>query len=401
MNEKVREDFPLLKRTLDGKPVVYLDSAATALKPHTVLEAERRYSTEFTANVHRGKHALSEEASAAYEGARRRVARFLSADPEAVVFVKNTTEALNLVASGLGLSRGDRVLAPVGEHHSNLVPWMRRASLVVLEADPRKPLDLDLFEEALLRERPRVVALGHASNLTGAVNPVAEAAKLAHRHGALLVVDAAQSAPHLRVDVERLGCDFLAFSGHKLLGPTGVGVLWGRPELLEKLEPLSPGGGTVERVTQSGFEWKKVPYRFEGGTPNVSGVLGLAAAVEYLSEVGFEALTRHEKVLADALGSALDGLPGAEVLMAAGEPRLAIACVAPRSDKVNPDRLALQLSDSFQVMVRSGFHCAHPAFDFWKLPWGAVRASAYLYNTVEEVAAFGAALRSLLGRFTA
>ena len=394
----LRQDFPLLARRLDDKPLVYLDSAATSLKPWRVLEAERAYATELGANVHRGRHALSEESSTAYEAARRRVARFLNADPGAVVFVRNTTEALNLVASGLSLARGASVLAPLAEHHSNLLPWMRRAHLHLFEHDVRLPLAPEQVDAELARLRPDVLTFSWASNVTGVVHPAAELCALARRHGVLTVVDAAQAAPHLPVDVTALDCDFLAFSGHKLLGPAGIGVLYGRPEALERLEPLLVGGGNVEHVTRTGFSLRQLPWRLEAGTPNIGGALGLAAALDYLGEIGFDALAEHERTLAGALEAELHNLPGVQVLMGPPSSRLALASIAPLAAQVSSDHLALALSDSFQIMVRSGFHCAHPLFDQLALPSGAVRASAYVYNTLDEIHRLGEALRVLLHR---
>lgn len=395
-----RADFPLLGRTLDGKPVVYLDSAATSLKPNAVLEAERAYSTRFTANIHRGKHALSEEASAAYESARRTVARFLSADPIEVAFTRNTTESINLIARGLGLTPESVVVAPLTEHHSNLVPWMRQARTVVFEVDPLRPLAVAELQAVLERHHPKVLALGMASNVTGVVNPVAQLCEVARAHGVITVVDAAQGAPHAKLDVQALGCDFLAFSGHKMLGPAGIGVLWGRAELLERLEPLMVGGGTIEKVTRAGFTLKRLPYRLEAGTPNVSGALGLAAAIDYLEAIGPEAIAAHDAELADALADQLKDLPGARVLMAQQAPRLALASIVPASERLAPDHLALILSDSHQMMVRSGFHCARPCFEHLGVEQGAIRVSAYLYNTVEEVERFGRTLRDLLRRLS-
>ncbi|WP_437953818.1 cysteine desulfurase [Sorangium sp. So ce296] len=398
MNPALRADFPLLERTLDGRPLVYLDSAATALKPRAVLAAEEAYATQMTANVHRGKHALSEEASVAYESARKRIARFFNADPECLVFVKNTTEAINLVAVGLCLSSDDVVLNAGGEHHANLVPWMRRARVELVPGDPCEPVSLDAAMAAIARHRPKVLAIGHASNITGVIQPARALCEMARAHGVITVVDAAQSAPHLPIDVEEMGCDFLALSAHKMLGPTGVGALVGRREVLEALEPLCVGGGVVERVTATGYTLKKIPYRFEAGTPPISAALGFAAAVSYLDELGFDDIVEHERRLAAALSQSLCEIPGVEVLMARREPRLAIAAIAPRSALVGPDALARLLSDGHQIMVRSGFHCAHPLFDRLGLEHGALRASAYVYNTVEEVQRFGEVLRDLASR---
>lgn len=387
-----REDFPLLARTVDGRRIGYLDSAATALKPRAVLAAEARYATELGANVHRGQHLLSEEASLAFEEARSTVARFLGTAPGSVVFTRNTTESLSLVAAGLALAPDDVVLVPsVAEHHSNLVPWLRRARLVFGGLDPLAPADPQRFADLLARHRPRVVTFAFASHLTGAIQPAAELCALARAQGAITVVDAAQAAPHLPIDLGALGCDFLALSGHKLMAPTGIGVLAGRPEALERLDPLSAGGGSIDRVTEAGFTWKRLPYRLEGGTPHIAGALGLAAAVDYLDELGWEALQRHEAALATAIERTLGAVPGIRLLMAPGPRRLAVATVA-LDGEVDPGAAARYLSDGHGIMVRSGLHCAHPFFERLGLPRGGLRVSAYLYNTTAEIEAFALAL---------
>ncbi len=396
---RLRADFPLLERRVDGSPLLYFDSAATALKPRAVIQAERRYSEEFTANIHRGKHLLSEEASSAYDGARRRAARFVGGDPACVVFVSNATEGINLVARGLGLGKSDRILACVTDHHSLLLPWMREACLRFIERDPLAPLRPEVVLKAVEEHRPRVLVLSHASNVTGIIEPIADICKVVKNRDVLVLVDASQSAPHIPLDVRSLGCDFLVFSGHKMLGPTGTGVLWGRRELLETIEPLSLGGGTVERVTTSGYTLKNIPFRFESGTPNIAGVVGLAAAMDYLEALGFDAIAAHEEALADRMEVELRRLPKVRLLMSPAKPRLALAQLVLESPLPGPDELALMLSDSFKIMVRSGFHCAHPFFDRLSLPHGAVRASAYIYNTLDEVSAFADGLKSILKRF--
>jgi cysteine desulfurase/selenocysteine lyase len=394
----VRGDFPLLLRQLNGKPIGYFDSAATTLKPRQVLDAERAYSEQFTANVHRGRHALSEEASAAYESARQRAARFIGTRSPSVIFTRNTTESLNIVAAGLGLQSSDCVLASVSEHHSNLVPWMNRAKTVVFERDPLRPMTPEFLASLIDQHRPRVLALGWVSNVTGVIEPVAELCKVAKERGVVTVVDAAQAVGHLPIDVEEIGCDFLAFSGHKMLGPTGIGVLYGTPERLESLEPVYFGGGTVDRVTTTGFTRKESPYRFEAGTPNISGALGLSAAMDYLERIGFDALAEHEASLTRALTQALSGLPKTRIIQAEGPTRIGVANIVSESPALSPESLAVLLSDRYQLMLRSGFHCAHPLFDFLRVNHGTVRASVYLYNTVDEVERLGAALREAFGK---
>lgn len=396
---QVRADFPLLRRRVDGKPLIYLDSAATALKPRTVLQAERAYEEDFTANIHRGQHLLSEEASSAYENARRRTAGFLKTRPQSIVFVKNATEALNLVARGMGLQKSDRVLASVSDHHSLLLPWMREASLLFLDRDPLAPLDPQAVLDSVRKHSPRVLLLSHASNVTGIIEPVAEICALCKPHGVMVVVDATQTVAHLPIGVEALGCDFLAFSGHKMLGPTGIGVLWGQAERLEALQPLTLGGGAIQRVLTDGYQLKECPYRFEAGTPNISGVLGLAAAMDYIEALGFDAIAAHDQLLADRIARETADIPGMHTIMSPACPRLAIAQVVLDTPALGPEDLSLMLSDGYQIMTRAGFHCVHLLFDHLALARGAVRVSAYVYNTEDEIAELGGALRSILGRF--
>jgi cysteine desulfurase/selenocysteine lyase len=396
---RLREDFPLLQRRVDGKPLIYLDSAATALKPRAVLQAERAYAEEFTANIHRGQHLLSEEASSAYENARRRAASFLQTTPRSIVFVKNSTEALNMVARGMRLQKSDHVLASISDHHSLLLPWMREASLLFLERDPLAPLDPQAVLDSVQRLRPRILLLSHASNVTGIIEPVAEICALCKPLGIVVVVDATQTVAHLPIDVEALGCDFLAFSGHKMLAPTGTGMLWGQAERLDELEPLCVGGGAISRVLATGYELKECPYRFETGTPNISGVLGLAAAMDYLETLGFDTIATHDQVLADRLEKETATIPGMHTIMSPARPRLAIAQLVLDTPALGPEDLSLMLSDGHKIMTRAGFHCAHLLFDHLRLDRGAVRVSAYVYNTEDEIAELGAALRSILGRF--
>ncbi len=398
--DRLRDDFPLLRRRVDGKPLIYLDSAATALKPAPVLRAERAYSEDFTANIHRGQHLLSEEASSAYENARRRAAGFLKTGPRSIVFVKNATEALNTVARGMRLRKSDRVLASITDHHSLLLPWMREGSLVFLDRDPRVPLQPQAVLDSVRKHEPRVLLLSHGSNVTGILEPVAEICALVKPLGVVVVVDATQTVAHLPLDVGALGCDFLAFSGHKMLAPTGIGVLWGRPELLDHLDPLVVGGGAVQRVLPDGYELKECPYRFEVGTPNIAGALGLAAAMDYLEALGFDAISAHDQMLADRIEQETSDIPGIRTIMSPVRPRLAIAQVVLDTPAIGPEDLSLMLSDGYKIMTRAGFHCAHLLFDHLSLPRGAVRISAYVYNTAEEIAELGRALRAILGRFS-
>jgi len=397
-----RSDFPILSRRIDGRRLVYLDSAATALKPEAVLAAERDYYTHIGANVGRGRHALAEEASEAFESARKRVARFIGGEPPGVVFVRNTTEAINVVAEGLNLGPEEVVLlASSDEHHANLVPWLRRARVVTVRTGdwPGRPCDLEQLEAAIARHRPRVVAVGHASNVTGLIQPVRAICAAARRAGAVSVVDAAQSVPHLPVDVRAMDCDFLAFSGHKVMGPTGIGVLYGRGDSLSSLRPLNTGGGAVDLVTLDGFTLKRPPYAFEAGTPHIAGAVGLAAALDYAEGIGFKALRAHETSLADRLERVLRDIPRTRLLMAdSSAERLAIATLLLDAGGTHPDVVAQALSDGHAIMVRSGFQCAHPLFDRLGAPGGGLRASAYGYTTARDIDTFGAAVRDIVGR---
>jgi cysteine desulfurase/selenocysteine lyase len=399
MNEAIRSDFPLLRREIDGKPLVYLDSAATSLKPAATIQAESIYAVACTANVHRGASLLAEEATHRYESARREIARFIGATPGTVIFTPNTTCSLAMVAYGLRLSRDDLVLCPQSNHHSNLLPWLKQANVRPVDGNPLEPVAVDTVVRAIRKYRPRLLAFNWVSNVTGVVTEVEAICGAARAHGVLSVVDAAQAAPHLPISVRQLGCDFLAFSGHKLLGPTGTGVLWGREELLEELEPLIVGGGTVDTVSHDGYTLKPLPHRLEPGTPHISGVLGFGAAVGYIEAIGWDRIEEHGRRLCDAMMSSLAEMPNAKVLMAqSGRPRVPIVSIVPEQGGLHPDVLARILSDSYRIMARSGFHCAQPVFRGTNYRRGTVRLSAYLYNTVEEIEFAASALKEILSR---
>jgi cysteine desulfurase/selenocysteine lyase len=406
---RLRADFPLLRRSFHGHPLAYLDSAATSQKPQVVIDALAEFYAERNANVHRGVYALSEEATAAYEHARERVARFLNAsDPSEVVFVRGTTEALNLAATSLGrsiLGKGDSVLTTIMEHHSNIVPWqlLREYSgtkLDFVDIDEDGALRMDRYD-TLLTAKTRVVTLTHASNVLGTVNPVKEVAERAHAKGAVVIVDAAQSAPHIPVDVRALDCDLLAFSGHKTLGPTGIGVLWGRKELLAKLPPFMGGGEMIREVHTDRTTYADPPARFEAGTPNVGGAIGLAAALDYLEAVGWSELADHERTLTERSRRALDATFDGR-LRVYGPPAGAAreSLLSFQLAQVHPHDIA-SLLDEAGVAIRSGHHCAQPLMERLKVP-ALSRASFYLYNTPEEVDRFVAALvraeRKMLGQ---
>jgi cysteine desulfurase/selenocysteine lyase len=380
----VREDFPVLGRRVDGVPITYLDSAATALKPDAVIDAVVRYYREVGANIHRGKHMLSEEASEGYERARSAVAGFIGAAPPEVAFVANTTHGINLLAEALGLGPDDLVLCPLDNHHSHLLPWWRRARVEFAGLNGDATVDLDHYA-ALLRRRPRVVALTHCSNVTGVVSPVAAMAAMAREAGALVVLDAAQSAPHRELRVRQLGADAVVFSAHKMLGPTGVGVLWIAAERQGELHPAHLGGGTVDRVTTSAYELRRAPHRFEAGTPDIAGVLGLGAAVAYLQRLGMDAVAAHDALMARVLREEAERRP---YLAAVGLEAPDRAGIASLRIEGCPDlgEAARILSDAHGVMCRSGHQCAQPLVDRFAGSQ-VLRMSTYVYNTEGEVRA--------------
>jgi cysteine desulfurase/selenocysteine lyase len=391
----VRRDVPVLARTIDDLPVRYLDNAATTLKPRAVIEAMTSYYTTVGANIHRGLHRLSQEASTLFEEARSRVAQFIGAFADEVVFVRNTTEAINLVARGLQLSQDDLVVGTLDAHHSQLLPWRRVARLEMTAVDRQGLVDRDHYE-TLLRKQPKVVALSHCSNVTGAYIPLAEMVRAAKAYGAIVVVDAAQSIGHRPCDVAALGVDFLAFSSHKMMGPTGVGVLYGRRERLDQLEPLLLGGGTVDWVDVRSQTLRRVPHRFEAGTPDIAGVIGLGAAIRYLEQLGLEAIDAHDRVLAAALREGAQQRPYLQVIGPTEEvDKTAILSLRMRG-VTRLDDVAQMLSDGYGIMCRTGHHCAQPLIDHFTTD-EALRASAYVYNTVEEIAALFAALDEIRG----
>lgn len=393
---KIRGDFPILGRLQNGRPLVYLDSAATSQKPVQVLEAEARFYREHNANVRRGIYLLAHEATELYEAARRRVAEFLGAKPEEIVFTRGTTEALNLAAWALGetrLSPGDRILVTEMEHHANLLPWQevarrRGAELLAIPITAEGELDLGALRR-LLDGRTKVVAVTHVSNVLGTINPIPLLAEEAHRVGAVVVVDAAQSVPHMPVRVGELGADVLAFSGHKMLGPTGIGVLWARAELLGAWPPLLTGGEMIREVWIERATWADPPARFEAGTPPIAQAVALGAAVEYLENLGMAAIQAHGRALT---AQALEGLlsrPYAEVY-GPRDPEKRGALVAFNLKGVHPHDVATLL-DQEGICIRAGHHCAQPLHRRLGLS-ASCRASFYLYNTGEEVEAFLAAL---------
>jgi cysteine desulfurase/selenocysteine lyase len=385
----LKDDFPILAREVHGKPLAYLDNAASTQKPRAVIEALSEFYSNHYSNIHRGVHTLSEEATAAYEGARDKIAAFINAPSRrGVIFVRNTTEAINLVAYAWGRTNvgpGDRVIVTEMEHHGNLVPWQllaqeTGAELAYVSVTDEGRLDLASLDR-LLRGPVKLVAFTHISNVLGTVNPAREIVARAHVAGARVLLDAAQSVPHLPVDVELLGCDFMAFSAHKMCGPTGIGVLYGRTELLEAMPPLFGGGGMIQRVGRAEATWDDLPQKFEAGTPAIAEAVGLGAAIDYLSRVGMEAIWAHEQELAAYALEQLGEAPGAHVIGPPAEERSGVVAFAVES--IHPHDLA-QMLDWEGVAIRAGFHCAQPLHECFGLG-PTTRASFYLYNTREEV----------------
>ncbi|MEX0893249.1 MAG: cysteine desulfurase [Gemmatimonadota bacterium] len=386
----VRERFPALHQEVNGKPLAYLDNAATAQRPQVVIDAVVDFYTRDNANVHRGLHELARRATERYEAARQTVARFLNApDAREVVWVRGCTEAINLVAATWGVTNvkaGDEILLTLTEHHSNIVPWQLLAERVGarlkwLDVDEHGCLRLDALDEALT-ERTKLLAIGHISNAMGTINPVRDMVARAKAVGALTLVDGAQGAPHLPVDVQELGCDFYALSGHKMCGPMGIGALWARRELLEAMPPYQGGGEMIDHVGMDGSTWARVPHKFEAGTPNGAGAVGLAAAVEFLEELGWENIQAHEQAL---VAYGLERLGRVEGLRMFGEtdPARRVSVFSFALDGVHPHDIATVL-DAEGIAVRAGHHCTQPLMRRLGVP-ATTRASLYLYNTTDEI----------------
>jgi cysteine desulfurase/selenocysteine lyase len=402
--ERVRADFPILDRQVRGRRLAYLDSAATAQKPLVVVDAMRDFYLTSNANIARSVHQLGEEATAAYERTREVVRRFINAgSADEIVFTAGTTASLNLVAQAWGaatLQAGDEIVLTLMEHHSNIVPWQmvaHRAGAVlrVVPLTPDGALDLNAYR-GLLTSRTRIVALSHVSNVLGTVNPVAELTDLAHRAGAVVVVDGAQAVPHIPVDVRALDCDFYAFSGHKLYGPTGIGVLYGRKKLLDRMPPWQGGGGMIETVTFDATTWAPPPGRFEAGTPPIAEAVGLMAAIRYLQGIGSEAIQAHEEALLAYATGRLAEIPGLQLF---GTAPGKIGVLSFVLGEIHPHDLGTIL-DANGVSVRAGHHCCQPLMKHLKLP-ATVRASLGVYNTREDVDQLVAGLEEARTRFGA
>ena len=396
--EAIRKDFPILATQVRGKPLTYLDNAATAQKPTAVSDAVERYYREENANIHRGVHYLSERATDAYEAARGTVARFIGArDSDEVIFVRGATEGINLVAHGFAetvLSEGDEVLISHMEHHANIVPWQiavekKGAVLKVLPVTDRGELDLDAFEQ-MLSEKTKLLSIVHISNALGTINPVKDLIAKAHARNIPVLVDGAQSAPHMPVSVTDLDCDFFVFSGHKVFGPTGIGVLWGRREWLERFPPYQSGGDMIEKVDFAGTTYKQIPGKFEAGTPHISGVIGLAAAIDYLNGMDRLGALRHETELLEAATEKLSAIEGLRLIGTAPEKAAVVSFLI---DEIHPHDIGTFL-DADGVAVRAGHHCTMPLLKRFGVP-ATARASFAFYNNFEDVDRLVEALKKM------
>lgn len=381
--DRIRRDFPIL-----GTGIIYFDSAASSLTPNPVLDKMMEFYCEYRSNVERGVYSLSQRASEEYEKARIKVSGFINAASEReVIFTKNTTEGINTVAAGLRWRKGDKIVTTIIEHHSNFIAWLRVKERYGVDIEVVKPgkeglFDLDDFEKAI-DDRTRLVAVTHVSNVLGVVMPVEEITEIAHKHGALMLVDGAQSVPHIKTDVNRIGCDFLAFSGHKMCGPTGIGVLYMREELFEEVEPLSIGGGSIKDVDVNYYVLAKGSKRFEGGTPPIAEAIGLGAAVDYLNSIGMDEVRKHDARIVGKMYEELVDIP--KVAVYGPEPEHRVGILSFNVGELSPHDVALALEASAKIMVRSGAHCTLPLMrEVICHPSGTVRASTYLYNTEEE-----------------
>ncbi|HJY83508.1 MAG TPA: cysteine desulfurase [Candidatus Binatia bacterium] len=396
--ESIRKDFPILRQRVRGKPLVYLDNAATSQKPQVVIDTVNRYYSAENANVHRGIHFLSEQATQAYEDARDTVRRFLNAaDTREIIFVRGTTEAINLVAQSYGrtfLTADDEIVISAMEHHSNIVPWQILceqigARLRIIPFNYSGELLLDEYEK-LLNERTKFVAVVHVSNALGTINPIKQIIAMAHRRNVPVLVDGAQAVPHMRVDVQELECDFYAFSGHKLFGPTGIGVLYGKADLLERMPPYQGGGDMISVVTFEKTHYNTLPYKFEAGTPNIAGGIGLGAAIDYVTEIGLEAVAAYEHELLVYATEALSTIKGLRIIGTAKEKASVVSFVL---DGVHAHDIGTIL-DHEGIAIRAGHHCAMPVMQRFGVP-ATARVSLAFYNTKQEVDALIRALHKV------
>ncbi|KRM97558.1 cysteine desulfurase [Liquorilactobacillus aquaticus DSM 21051] len=383
------EDFPILKQKVNDEQLVYLDNAATAQKPRAVIEAITDYYYHDNANVHRGVHTLAERATKDFEDVRSKVAHFINApSKDEVIYTKGTTEGLNWVAASYGqthVKAGDEIVISYMEHHSNLVPWQQLAhrtgaKLKYISLQPDGQLDMSSVRQEIT-DKTAIVALAHASNVLGVVNPLAEISRIAHEHGAIMVADGAQSTPHMKIDVQELGVDFFAFSGHKLMAPTGIGILWGKSELLDEMPPLEFGGEMIDWVQLQETTFKKAPWKFEGGTQNIAGVVGLGAAIDYLEKIGMDNVQKQERAVVQAVLPELQQIEGLTIY-GPQDAQKRTGVISFNLDNLHPHDVATAL-DMEGVAIRAGHHCAQPLMEYLNVP-ATARASFYLYNTIED-----------------
>ncbi|MCA0984534.1 cysteine desulfurase [Halobacillus yeomjeoni] len=383
----VRDEFPILHQEVNGHPLVYLDSSATSQKPVKVIEKLDEYYRGYNSNVHRGVHTLGTKATDEYEGAREKVRRFINASStQEVIFTRGTTTAINTVAASYGrenLSEGDEIVITPMEHHSNIIPWQQvaketGATLKYMPLQPDGTIDLNDARE-IITDDTKIVAIMHVSNVLGTINPVKEIAQIAHQHGAVMLVDGAQSVPHMSIDVQDLDADFYAFSGHKMCGPTGIGVLYGKKSLLNEMEPVEYGGEMIDFVNLYDSTWKELPWKFEGGTPIIAGAVGLGAAIDFLTDIGLDEIKAHEQKLADYAMQQMEKIEGMQIY----GPKERAGLVTFNLSDVHPHDLATVL-DAEGIAVRAGHHCAQPLMR-WLEVSATARASFYLYNTEEEI----------------
>ena len=386
--EKVRKDFPILHQMINGKPLIYLDNAATSQKPKNVIDAIETYYREYNSNIHRGVHTLSENATEIYESSRLKIKNFINANStKEIVFVRGATEAINLVAQSLGrdsLNENDEIIITELEHHSNIVPWQllsqqTGAKLKFIPINNKGELIEEEYKK-LLNKKTRIVAVGHISNALGTINPIETIITMAHEYDAKVLIDGAQAAPHTLIDVKKLDCDFYVFSGHKLFGPTGVGVLYGKKDLLEKMPPYQGGGDMIKMVSMKETQYNDLPYKFEAGTPNIAGVIGLGAAIDYVNEIGLENISTYENELLNYANQQASEITGLKFI---GTARQKASILSFTLDGIHPHDVGTILN-SEGIAIRTGHHCAMPVMEYFKIP-ATSRASFTFYNTHEEI----------------
>jgi len=386
--EKVRKDFPILHQMINGKPLIYLDNAATSQKPKNVIDAIETYYREYNSNIHRGVHTLSENATETYESSRLKIKNFINANStKEIVFVRGATEAINLVAQSLGrdsLNENDEIIITELEHHSNIVPWQllsqqTGAKLKFIPINNKGELIEEEYKK-LLNKKTRIVAVGHISNALGTINPIETIITMAHEYDAKVLIDGAQAAPHTLIDVKKLDCDFYVFSGHKVFGPTGVGVLYGKKDLLEKMPPYQGGGDMIKMVSMKETQYNDLPYKFEAGTPNIAGVIGLGAAIDYVNEIGLENISQYENELLDYANQQASEITGLKFI---GTARQKASILSFTLDGIHPHDVGTILN-SEGIAIRTGHHCAMPVMEYFKIP-ATSRASFTFYNTHEEI----------------